>query len=294
MGGRAVLLMLCVALVAGCTAMPPAGSNTPPQDSQRSRMGATSTPPAQTPLEITTTARVPYAPDRWLTVFAPSDQGPWPIAIVYHGLGMEPEDMYDLARDIARRGAVVMVPQWAAVRPESHAAQAVARGWHEAAAAVRFARNSGARWGGDTSRVIVVGFSWGASAAATIALSGDAFTATGTDLGSSGMPDGCVVLDGPMDIRVLVPEGRYDDQPEAWNRINPQRVLANSPSSPTVPFRLLLGGAWPESDRANREFARSVRRQGGDVAVTVLGRSHLEMAAPADETLDAVFELANR
>jgi len=202
--------------------------------------------------------------------------------------------MYDLARAISERGAVVMVPQWGALRPESNDPVEVARGWDEAAAALRFARSHDDEYRGDADRVVVVGHSWGASVAAAIALSGDSFRGTGTDLDSSALPMGCVALDGPMDIRVLVPDARYQDRPRTWDRINPSQILAAGPPGAKTPFRLLIGGTWPEGDASNREFARALKNKGGDVRVTVLRRSHIEMAAPSDQTLDAVFELAGR
>jgi acetyl esterase/lipase len=201
--------------------------------------------------------------------------------------------MYDLAKAVAARGAVVFVPQWDALAPDSHELPDVARGWEQAAAAIVFARANAAAYGGDAGRLIAVGHSWGASVAAAMTLAGDRFKPEATEAGVSALPDACVALDGPMDLRVLVPEARYAGDAVKWNRLNPAWIAANSPSREGVEFRLIVG-SWKEGAASNVSFEDTLKRAGYGVSLVDVGKPHMEMAAPLDETLDAIAELANR
>ena len=85
-----------------------------------------------------------------LDVYAPKQAGPWPLVVMLPG-GFEPKDTYmsGWATKVAERGAVVFVPDWIrihempATSKELRAALIGMVG--DIAAAVRFARGTGAR-----------------------------------------------------------------------------------------------------------------------------------------------------
>ncbi|MCX6373495.1 MAG: hypothetical protein NTX16_10530, partial [Actinobacteria bacterium] len=86
-----------------------------------------------------------------LDVYAPKQAGPWPLVVMLPG-GYESKDSYMAvwATITAERGAVVYVPDWIRVHempPTAKELQAVLVGMiGDIAAAVRFARGTGARY----------------------------------------------------------------------------------------------------------------------------------------------------
>ena len=290
-------MLALVLLVSGCASSEPATrvgvSGPSAETSERPTLSsADSTSPA-TALEVEVSRGIDYIKGKSMTVFSPVKAGPWPVVVVYHGIGCEPRTMYDLAEAVAARGAVVFVPAWDALAPSAYELPDVARGWDQAASALAFARANAAEYGGDASRLIAVGHSWGASVAAAMTLAGDRFKPLASKAGVSQLPDACVALDGPMDLRVLVPDDRYASNTAKWNRINPAWIAAHSPAREGVEFRLIVGD-WKEGAASNVVFADTLKRAGYTVSLVDLGKGHMEMAEPLDETVSAIMQLANR
>ena len=93
-----------------------------------------------------------------MDVYAPTDPGPWPLVVVAPGGGMAADStksyIDDFALEIADRGAVVMTAEWRqSMGPdEAHG---------DMACAVGVARQTGAAYGADASRVVLAGHSDG-------------------------------------------------------------------------------------------------------------------------------------
>jgi predicted esterase len=130
---------------------------------------------------VTVTEDVVYAialqpdvsPSEWrLDVYAHTKPGPWPVVVFVH-LGDRKEI---LSRAIAEQGAVVVTVEWPTMDP-IWAFRDNGRGFREMsealACALRFVRAGASDYGGDATRVTVVGFSLGGGAGVHIALVGD-------------------------------------------------------------------------------------------------------------------------
>lgn len=123
---------------------------------------------------------------------ARADPGLKPVVIFLHGGGWAMGNRTDYAfagRAFAARGFVAIVPDYRKPRFEDFMA--------DAAAAVAWTRLSAARYGGDASRIALVGHSAGAHMAVLLALDGSHLQAVGVDPATIGAVVG---LAGPYDF----------------------------------------------------------------------------------------------
>ena len=104
-----------------------------------------------------------YAPGKLLDVHAAAGAVGRPVVLLWHGSGPDERDVLaDLARGVAARGPVVLVPDWQSDDPGAGAAQLLA--------SIDFARVRGPSLGGDPDHVVLAGWSLGAAAVASVAL----------------------------------------------------------------------------------------------------------------------------
>jgi hypothetical protein len=136
-----------------------------------------------------------------LDVYAPKQAGPWPLVVMLPG-GFERKDTYmsAWATAVAERGAVVFVPDWIRIHempPTAKELRAVLVGMiGDIAAAVRFARGTGARYGGDPGNLTLFGHSGGAMGATMEAFSRAPASQGALKGAGSTIPDTLVVFDG--------------------------------------------------------------------------------------------------
>jgi hypothetical protein len=136
-----------------------------------------------------------------LDVYAPKQAGPWPLVVMLPG-GFESKDTYmsDWATTVAERGAVVFVPNWIRILempPTAKELRAVLVGMiGDIAAAVRFARGTGARYGGDPGNLTLFGHSNGAMGATMEAFSRAPASKGALKGAGSTIPESLVVFDG--------------------------------------------------------------------------------------------------
>lgn len=108
-------------------------------------------------------ASIPYGAGKLLDVYEPPDRGPSPVVLLWHGSGPDERDvMGTLARAVAKRGSVCLVPDWQS--------DDVAVGQLNLLNSVSFARRRAAQFGGDSDRIALCGWSLGAKAAADLTL----------------------------------------------------------------------------------------------------------------------------
>jgi acetyl esterase/lipase len=124
-------------------------------------------------VELIVTRDVAVAEVTTADVFAPRGAVDLPMVVMFHGTEGRRANMEPLAADVARSGAVVVVPSWPVLteRPAVESTEDVF--FPQTAAAVcgvRFARATATEHGGDPADLTVVGHSGGAPLGARVAL----------------------------------------------------------------------------------------------------------------------------
>lgn len=277
----------------------------------------TASPPAPTPsatagsgLRVTRT--VPYASDddcgtrltecqQFVDIYAPDTGGPWPVVVMLHGRPRTPADMVELAKQVARSGAVVFNADYRGVRP------VVQEGWPEAiedaACAVRFARATAPTYGGDGSRLVLVGHSFGGYVGTLVALAGDEFDGDCLAPDESALPDAWVGISANCLVGVPPPPaplwttfygGDADDRPQAWAKGDPLEHVGGNPG---LVVRFIHERNDPIVDVVQpRTLVGELKSAGYDATLTVLpGDEHwgpLDLDRDAgDVTLEVITQL---
>jgi acetyl esterase/lipase len=109
-----------------------------------------------------------------LDVYAPTEGGPWPVVVMFHGSpGSNPAvdraDLSEKARRVAELGFVVFNASWGHQPEDMSWYDGLRAVGSQAACAVEFARAHAAESGGDPATMIVFGHSGGAHPAAMVA-----------------------------------------------------------------------------------------------------------------------------
>lgn len=146
-------------------------------------------------VSVVQSVRYMPGPRGTLDVYRPPGAGPWPVIVFLYGGNWQSGDkgMYAfVGRPLAARGAVVMVPDYR-LAPEV----AFPTFLQDNAAAVAWAIGHAAAYGGDPSRVFVLGHSAGAYNAAMLALDGRYLERAGV---SRARLSGVIGLAGPYDF----------------------------------------------------------------------------------------------
>ena len=134
-------------------------------------------PPVSATLNLTYTLPLAQGIDPLaLDVYAPAAKQNRPVVVFLHGTGESKRFYVRPMRTLAEQGLVVYAADWP-VWVASRAARDDGRGFREIvetlACAVRYARATAADYGGDRSRLTLVGFSAGAAMGASLAFAGD-------------------------------------------------------------------------------------------------------------------------
>lgn len=210
-------------------------------------------PPAAPTRSRLVAAAVPYVDGQVLDVYAPAGAAlpGRPVVVMVPSCCGDRADLGKLAEAVAAAGAVVLVADWAGLSPGATRA----RSYGQVACAVSFARARGAAYGGDTGRVVLLGWSDGAQAAAVVALTRPGTSSPGCRGGAaSPVPDAVLGVAGfygwqlPVDPRyvsdraVAFVGGTPQDAPGAWRSATPYGLL-DGPSATC--FVLVVGTTDP-------------------------------------------------
>lgn len=212
-------------------------------------------------------------PRHRLDVYAPKGgAGPAPVAVFFYGGAWDSgrrQDYNWVGKALASRGFVTVVADYR-IYPEVKYPGFL----EDAARAVRWSADNAAQYGGDGSRIVLVGHSAGAYNAAMLALDGRYLRGAGVDpkhvkalAGLSG-PYDFLPLQGDITHRIF---GHTDDLPAT------QPTAYATPASP--PSFLATGDSddvvWPKNTAA---LARALRSKGVEVAERhYAGVDHINM-----------------
>lgn len=230
---------------------------------------AATTPSYQVASDIVFASSLNEDGDSWmLDIYAPNETGNWPVVVFLHGYGSLKEGHIRESQVIAESGAVVYTLNWP-TWIDDLAGRENGKGFREmyevVACGIRFAKTTASNYGGDPSRVTLIGFSYGGYLGIWIALA--------TDSLDSAWEDFSVNNDGPLaqvectsdqaSIKVdsfIGIGGAYftarkfeERNPELWKIISP---LAHLGGDLDLPIRLLHG---ERDDTALEEYVEEFR-----------------------------------
>jgi hypothetical protein len=187
-----------------------------------------------------------------LDVYAPKQAGPWPPVVMLPG-GFERKDSYMSywATLVAERGAVVFVPDWIRIHempPTAKELRAVLVGMiGDIAAAVRFARGTGARYGGDPGNLTLFGHSNGAMGATMEAFGRAPASKGGLRGAGSTIPESLVVLDGDYLLAQQDPwDAELKEDPGIMQVYTPWQYLGRQVDFPVT----VIGSGDPNLSRS--------------------------------------------
>lgn len=252
--------------------------------------------PTPTPPTVKRTKNVSYNSSQQLDVYVPSTPGPLPVVVLLHGSGSLKEFYFDFSIAIAQKGAVVFTPQWHSdAPPTSLNTPPDARGFEETACAIRFARAKATEYGGNPSRLIVVGHSIGGGAGALMALAGDEFKGDCPVNDLSAYPDALVGLDGAYDVLSFFPEDALKAWPKEFARINPFSYVDRRPIRTNVKFDI-VAGEFEDAVQMGKKFHAALKAAGYSSTYTQFpGVGHGGMVDPQQKgILDIVANAIRR
>lgn len=192
-----------------------------------------------------------------------------PVVVFFYGGAWESGDKADflfVAEALTSHGYVVVIPDYRVYPEVTFPAY-----MDDAALAVKWTFDNAAQFGGDPSKVFVMGHSAGAQLAALVAFDGKYLAKTGVD---KSRIRGMVSLAGPMDFLPLTEPNLFFVFPEAVRAASqPINFIAGK----EPPSLLLHGEADTRVGLHNtRNLANRIRERGGQVEVTTYpGMSHV-------------------
>jgi len=242
----------------------------------------TSTPkPNPTPeaYSVTTVKNVLYATVQdtktYLNVYVPSATTPMPVVIVVHGSSQSAADFSRLSNAISESGALVYNINTLDQFPHLWKIKRIA-------CAVRFARATATDYGGDPTRITLVGNSSGAATGLVVALAGEDFEGDCVENDASPHVDVFIGYEGPYDFATTVYNPSFDhaklkeEDPETWNAINPYSHIGRNPE---LQIRLIHGedshSAWYDvPPDVSIELYNTLKDAGYDVELNLIEDAH--------------------
>jgi dienelactone hydrolase len=211
---------------------------------------------------------------RMMDVLAPRQDGFWPVVIVAHGGNQRTLDVRDWATGIAQQGAMTYNVSWPAGGTGSREAA------QRLTCAVAVAVADAADHAADTSRVVFVGHSLGATVGAAASLGGAPASADCAVTEGDSLPDAFVGYEGPYDIA----EG--DDAADPYAHIG---------GNPDLVVRLLHGDVedtafYDTPLSVSEAFLEALKDAGYDAELTIVeGGAHypIDDGTPAQQAVVA-------
>jgi acetyl esterase/lipase len=227
---------------------------------------------------------------------------PWPVVVFVHGGFWRPFDrrMFQpltglhgcVGVALANRGIATAVVSYRQ-RPE---AASIQDALEDVEHAIRYVVDNIGRYGGDASRVYLIGHSAGGLFAALLGVQPERLARAGVAAGSI---RGVAMLSGPYDLERLATSSASGLAAKVRASANHDDIETYSPERHVrpghPPLLLLVGGDEdPSMISEQRSMAAALRGVGGDVAaVEIPGESHMglvmHLSRPNDRTLSELL-----
>jgi acetyl esterase/lipase len=217
-----------------------------------------------------------------LDVFAPAEEGPWPVVVVATGSGAGKAYARDWATAMASQGAVVFPVEYEVGAPQTPL--------DHLNCAARYVRDVAAEYGGDPSHVTLLGWSRGAQVGMVVSLGVEELPAGCLASEDAAIPDAFVGYEGlygPGDQEFTAEELAAMGEPVAS-----QFVGAN----PDLVVRLIHGGyvdtVFGDAPVAySEEFAEILAEAGYDVEFTLVeGAAHTGVGSEDSPAFDVIVD----
>lgn len=212
-----------------------------------------------------------------------------PVVVFFHGGNWDSgsKNIYwFIGRRLAKQGVVAVIPSYRLSPDVQVPAMA-----DDCAQAVLWVKNHIAEFGGDPSRIYVMGHSAGGGLAALLAVQDAYFT----KLGLAQNPIKGAILDDPAGINMYdyLKEMKYPsdkqyltsfgDKPEGWRAVSPfyQVSRPSGTGSPAPPTLLFVGGnTYPSIIDGSKNFHEKLLTLGAKSQYTTLpGKKHVPMVS---------------
>lgn len=210
-------------------------------------------------------------------VYAPAEQGPWPVVLIASGSGMGRGHARDWATTMASQGAVVFAVDYEIGAPMTPLAHLNC--------AARYVRDVADQYGGDPSRVTLFGYSLGADYGAPVSLGVDDLPPTCLASEDAAIPNAFVGYEGFYGV------GVDDGVAEESAALGEPYASAFVGGNPDLVVRLIHGGLSEVPVAEGEEFVQILEEAGYDVEFTLVeGAHHTGVGSPDSPAFAVIVE----
>jgi predicted esterase len=248
MSKKMILIVLLLTFIAACTAQDP-GTATAPENTP-----AASDQPWLQASDVIYASSVHEGGDSWtLDIYAPNETSNLPVVVFLHGFGALKEGHIRESQAIAESGALVYTlnwPTWIEDLAERDAGKGFREMFEVVACGIRFAKATAPDYGGDSSHVTLIGFSYGGYLGLWITLGADSINEAWDEYAATneGPPEQIVCEEdqGSIDVDAFISVAgayaiaeKYEERDNTlWGIISPFAYIGDGLE---VPIRLLHG-----------------------------------------------------
>jgi acetyl esterase/lipase len=209
-------------------------------------------------------------------VYAPAEEGPWPVVVIAPGTGSGKGYAHDWATAMASQGVVVFAVEYEIGAPQTPLPHLNC--------AARYVRDVADEYGGDPSHVTLLGYSLGAIFGAPVSLGVDELPPTCLASEDAAIPDAFVGYEGFYGVgnEYLAEEAAAAGWPDATTLVG---------GNPDLVVRLIHGGLSEDPVATSEEFTQILADAGYDVEFMVVeGAAHTGVGSADSPAFDVIVD----